>query len=100
MIRVTRLDRAELAINCDWIESIEARPDTTIRLVNGQSLVVRESIDELMERIARWRAEILERAGLAGLLGGGPRPTTEELAEDMIELFDEIGELTRREPHP
>ena len=44
MIRITRLDRAEFVLNCDLIESIEARPDTTIRLVTGQSRVVRESL--------------------------------------------------------
>ena len=90
MIRVTRLDRQEIALNCDWIESIESKPDTTIRLVGGQSLVVRETLDELIERIADWRAEIVERAGIGALLGAGPRPTRDQLAENMIELFDEI----------
>jgi flagellar protein FlbD len=68
VIRVTRLDRAEVALNCDLIESIEARPDTTIRLVTGHTQVVRESLDEVLARIAAWRAKIVERAGLAGLL--------------------------------
>jgi flagellar protein FlbD len=93
MIRVTRLDRQEIALNCDWIESIEARPDTTIRLRGGQSLVVRETIDELIERVADWRAEVLDRAGIGALLGAGPRPTMDQLAEDMIELFDELGQV-------
>ena len=68
MIRVTRLDKHEIALNCDLIESIEAHPDTTIRLLTAQSLVVRESVDEVLERIRAWRASVLERAGLAGLL--------------------------------
>ena len=68
MIRVTRLDKHEIALNCDLIESIEARPDTTIRLLTGQSQVVRESVEELLERIRAWRASVLERAGLGGLL--------------------------------
>ena len=72
MIRVTRLDRQEFALNCDLIESIEARPDTTIRLVTGQSRVVRESVDEVLERIRAWRASVLEFAGLPGLLAHTP----------------------------
>jgi flagellar protein FlbD len=68
MIRVTRLDHHEIALNCDLIESIEARPDTTIRLVTGQSQVVRESVDDVLGLIRAWRASVLERAGLAGLL--------------------------------
>ena len=67
MIRVTRLDRREIALNCDLIESIEAKPDTTIRLVTGLSLVVRETLDDVLERIQAWRASVLQRAGLAGL---------------------------------
>jgi len=81
MIRVTRLDKHEVALNCDLIESIEARPDTTIRLVTGQSQVVREGVNEVLELIRAWRASVLERAGLAGLLAHPhtppPAPRTE-----------------------
>ena len=72
MIRLTRLDRQEIALNCDLIESIEAQPDTTIRLVTGQTRVVRESVDEVLERVREWRASVLERAGIPGLLAHAP----------------------------
>jgi len=68
MILLTRLDRQEVALNPDLIESIEARPDTTIRLVTGQSQVVLEGVREVIERIACWRTDLLRRAGLAGLV--------------------------------
>lgn len=74
MILVTRLDRQEIALNCDMIESIEARPDTTVRMVTGQSLVVRESVAAVVELIRGWRAGVLERAGLPGLLAPPARP--------------------------
>jgi flagellar protein FlbD len=81
MIRVTRLDKHEVVLNCDLIESIEARPDTTIRLVTGQSQVVRENVSEVLERIRVWRVSVLERAGVAGLLAHpispAPLPRTE-----------------------
>ena len=67
MIRVTRLDHQEIVLNCDLVESIEARPDTTIRLITGASLVVREGVDELLEAMRAWRASVLGRAGLTGL---------------------------------
>jgi flagellar protein FlbD len=67
MILLTRLDRQTVALNSDLIESIDARPDTTLRLVTGQFLVVRESLAEVLERIRAWRASIVERAGLATL---------------------------------
>ncbi len=81
MIRVTRLDKHEVVLNCDMIESIEARPDTTIRLVTGHSQVVRENVSEVLERIRVWRVSVLERCGLGGLLAHpfspAPLPRTE-----------------------
>lgn len=81
MIRLTRLDRCEVALNCDLIESVDARPDTTIRLVTGQSHVVRESVAEVLERIRDWRASVLERSGLAGLLA---QPITPLLSSAVV----------------
>lgn len=74
MILVTRLDKREVTLNSDLIESVDARPDTTIRLVTGQSLVVRESVDEVVERIRGWRRSVLEAAGLGGLLAAPITP--------------------------
>lgn len=66
MIRLTRLDRREVVLNCDLIECLEASPDTTLRLVTGKHLVVREGVEEVLERIRAWRASLLAR---------GARPT-------------------------
>jgi len=102
MIKVTRLDRQEIALNSDLIEWIESRPDTTLRLTTGQSLVVRETLDELLERIAAWRARLLERAGLPAQLALVQKPSMLQLAEDMIELMGELPEAARepRESRP
>jgi uncharacterized protein YlzI (FlbEa/FlbD family) len=70
MIRVTRLDRHELVLNSDLIESVDAHPDTTIRLVNGRSHVVRESVDDVLERMREWRATLMARAGLGAFAAG------------------------------
>jgi len=67
MIRVTRLDRREIALNSDLIETVETRPDTTIKLVTGQSLVVRETLDEVVERVRAWRASLAEHGAAAML---------------------------------
>jgi len=68
MIVVTRLNRQEVALNCDLIEIIEALPDTTLRLVTGKILVVRESLPEVLEKIRAWRSAVLKGAGLDGAL--------------------------------
>lgn len=59
MIRVTRLNASPLILNSDLIEHIEATPDTVITLTTGQSVRVRESAEELMERILEFRRAIL-----------------------------------------
>jgi flagellar protein FlbD len=94
VIRLTRLDRHEVVLNCDLIELVDARPDTTIRLVTGQSQVVRESVDEVLARIRDWRASVLERSGLAGLLAhpitpvlcAPLGPTLAERADEELEI--------------
>jgi flagellar protein FlbD len=90
MIRVTRLDRHEVVLNCDLIESVDARPDTTIRLVTGQSQVVRESVEDVLARIREWRASVLAQSGLAGLLAHPITPVLRApLAAALAEAADE-----------
>ncbi|MEM1167377.1 MAG: flagellar FlbD family protein [Planctomycetota bacterium] len=54
MIRVTRLNGSEFVLNADLIRTVEARPDTTIKLVNGDSFVVREPVDEIVDRAVEY----------------------------------------------
>jgi flagellar protein FlbD len=96
MIPLTRLDRQAITVNSDLIELIEARPDTTLRLTTGQSVVVRETMDEVVERISAWRARVLERAGVPAQLALLARPTLNQLAEDMLELMDREPDEVRR----
>jgi flagellar protein FlbD len=58
MIRLTRLNRVPLVLNCDLIEHIEVTPDTVITLTTGQILRVRESADQVIERIVDFRRRI------------------------------------------
>ena len=50
MIRVTRLDGRELAVNAKLIRFVEATPDTILSLTSGEKVVVRESVDEVIRR--------------------------------------------------
>jgi len=72
MIVVTRLNKQEVALNCDLIEMIEVLPDTTLRLLTGKILVVRESRDEVLARIRAWRASVLADAGPEGWIRNPP----------------------------
>jgi flagellar protein FlbD len=58
MIRVHRLNGAELSLNAELIELVEAIPDTAITLATGNRLVVRESVDEVLERVVEYRRQV------------------------------------------
>ncbi len=59
MIRVTRLNGEQFALNPDLIERVEAHPDTVAFLVDGTKYVVKESVDEVLQEIREYRASIL-----------------------------------------
>jgi flagellar protein FlbD len=55
MIRVTRLNAAGLVINSDLIEFIESTPDTMISLTTGKKIMVQETIDDVINRVAEFK---------------------------------------------
>jgi flagellar protein FlbD len=58
MIQVTRLDGKEYYINPHQIESIEMRPDTTLLMLSGKYVVVREGVSDIIDRIITYRRQI------------------------------------------
>jgi len=58
MIKVTRLNGKEYFINPHQIESVEIQPDTTLMMLSGKAVVIKEGIDELMDRIVEYRRRI------------------------------------------
>jgi flagellar protein FlbD len=61
MIWLTRLNQAQMVLNSDLIEHIDVTPDTLITLTNGQILRVRESADDVVERIVEFRRRVSDR---------------------------------------
>lgn len=55
MIPVTRLDNKQYYVNPHQIEYIESNPDTTLIMLSGKRLVVRETYEEVYERIIAYR---------------------------------------------
>jgi flagellar protein FlbD len=49
MISVTRLNGKKIVVNAELIRTVEANPDTTVKLTNGDHIIVRESMDEVVE---------------------------------------------------
>ena len=49
MIKLSRLSGESFVLNADLIRYIESRPDTFITLTSGERIVVRESMEQVME---------------------------------------------------
>ncbi|GHV10958.1 flagellar protein FlbD [Spirochaetia bacterium] len=63
MIKVTRLDGVEYYLNPHQIETIEVHPDTTLVLLSGKKLIVKEGVDELLKRIEEYRRRLFPSMG-------------------------------------
>jgi len=64
MIELTKLNRKKdekFILNCELIETIEEKPDTTIRLLNGNYYVVGESSGEVLSKIIAFKRKIFTR---------------------------------------
>jgi len=55
MIEVTRLDNTIYYINPHQIEYIERNPDTTLIMLSGKRLVVRDDYQSIFDRIVVYR---------------------------------------------
>lgn len=59
MIRVTRLNNHEIVVNADLVEFLESTPETIISMTTGRKVVIKESIDQVIERIGEYRRRFL-----------------------------------------
>ena len=65
MIELTRLNGRPMVVNSDLIKTAEASPDTMLTLINGEKLIVREEIGEVVEKVLAYRAQLARRGGQA-----------------------------------
>lgn len=58
MIKITHLDNQESMLNAELIEAVDATPDTLITLITGRKLMVKESVDEVVAAIKKYKKDI------------------------------------------
>jgi len=63
MIFLTRFDGTEVVVNCDLIVTVEKIPDTVLTLTTGDRIMVRESVEQVVERAATFRHRALQGPG-------------------------------------
>lgn len=55
---MTRFSGNQYIVNADLIEFIEETPDTVISLTTGRKVIVKENIDEILEKIIVFKRRI------------------------------------------
>ncbi len=74
MIQLTRLNNHPLVVNSDLIKFVEQAPDTVITLVNGDKIVVRETAQDVLERVVQFRRSVLQGIMLCSDNNGSALP--------------------------
>ncbi|MFT4111417.1 flagellar FlbD family protein [Silvibacterium sp.] len=95
MIALTRLNGSRFVLNSDLIQTIESSPDTTVTLMSGDKMLVREGVDEVKELTLAFRARLIADAA---------RQSPEGLVIATGQLWHEspaasLGIAARRAPH-
>lgn len=59
MIPLIRLDGSEVVVNADLIATVEKTPDTMLTLTTGHHILVKQTVEEVVERVVEYRRKIL-----------------------------------------
>ena len=59
MIRLTKINGQDFFINCDLMEFIESTPDTIISLTTGKKIIVKETAEEVIDKIIDFKSRAL-----------------------------------------
>lgn len=62
MILLTKLNDQKVLINLETIKYIESVPDTLIFFTNGESVMVKESLEVFSEAVLTYQATVFRRA--------------------------------------
>lgn len=58
MIAVTRLNGKRVVINAELIKLLENTPDTMITLINGERIIVKETLEDIVARAVEYGRNI------------------------------------------
>jgi flagellar protein FlbD len=58
MITLTRLNDRVIVANVELIKMVEATPDTIVTFINGDTVMVRESVDEVVRRAIDYQRQV------------------------------------------
>ena len=62
MITLHRLNGSEVVLNSQHIQTVEKTPDTVILMTDGKRFVVKESVEEVVDRVIDFNSKIVARS--------------------------------------
>ena len=62
MIRLHRLNGEIVVVNTELVESVQAVPDTVILMATGNRIVVKESVEEVIQRAVSYRQTVYKES--------------------------------------
>lgn len=61
MVKLTRLNNTILIVNAELIEFIEATPDTIVTLTTGRKVVVRETVEDVIDKVVFYKRSFMQQ---------------------------------------
>jgi len=58
MIVLTRINERKLVVNAELIKTIEQTPDTTLTLLSGERVLVKETMEEVVRRAIEYGRQV------------------------------------------
>jgi flagellar protein FlbD len=90
MIELTRLNGNPMLLNSDLIKTAEASPDTMLTLINGEKLIVREELGDVLDRVLAYRATLLAAVARKLAPGGALLRAASLSSIDLASEFDDL----------
>lgn len=67
MIRLTLYNDSDVIVNADLIEFVEKTPDTLISLTTGKKLMVKESVEDVIDKVISYHRLISKNQRLSAI---------------------------------
>ncbi len=59
MIYLKKLNGTDFVLNCELIETVEAKPDTTLTLINGKKILINNTVEEVVNLVLEYKRKTL-----------------------------------------
>ncbi len=70
MVILRKINGVEIAVNAELIESVEASPDTVLNMVTGNRFIVKDSVQDVIDKVIEYRKQVYSSKSVVNPLEG------------------------------